>query len=448
MQTADRRSVGATRGLAPSPPVRGVFVIYSAGRDQAALDRLGPGDRHPNSVFTRVFIEKLKTPGLDLRSVTIQTRSNVVEMAQKIGHDQFPAYYDQVIGGDVYLAGPPQPGSGGVPGGGVSSGLAIDPCGAAAVHWQSVQSLGTLDAFEDHLRRFPTCAFSGLAAQEIKKLKTKVAVGVFSPSRLAAVLTAAEERSLKTKDSFKECNNCPEMVVVPAGSFTMGSPASEVDRDSDEGPQHRVTLARPFAVGKFAVTFDEWDACVADGGCNGHRPNDHGWGRGLRPAIDVNWHDAQAYVAWVARKTGKQYRLLSESEREYVTRAGTTTPFWWGSSSSTGQANYDGNSTYGGGQKGEYRKRTVPVDWFQPNPWGLYQVHGNVWEWTEDCWNGNYNGAPIDGSAWSSGDCKLRVLRGGSWYNIPRNLRSVSRLRYSTVVRLNYIGFRVARTLH
>ena len=170
----------------------------------------------------------------------------------------------------------------------------------------------------------------------------------------------------------------------------MGSPASEKERNSDEGPQHRVTFARQFAVGKFAVTFDEWDACVGDGGCNGHRPEDEGWGRGKRPVINVNWDDAKAYVAWLSRKTGKTYRLLSEAEREYVARAGTTTPFWWGSTISTSQANYDGNSTYGSGSKGEYRQKTVPVDSFQPNPWGLYQVHGNVWEWTEDCYKDSY----------------------------------------------------------
>ena len=167
----------------------------------------------------------------------------------------------------------------------------------------------------------------------------------------------------------------------------MGSPASETERTPREGPQHRVTFARPFAVGKFAVTFDEWDACVADGGCNGYKPKDEGWGRDKRPVINVNWDDAQAYVAWLSRKTGKTYRLLSEAEREYVTRAGTTTPFWCGPSISTSQANYDGNHTYGSGSKGEYRQKTMPVDSFQPNPWGLYQVHGNVWEWTEDCLN-------------------------------------------------------------
>src|SRR5262245_8691270 len=157
------------------------------------------------------------------------------------------------------------------------------------------------------------------------------------------------------------------MVVVPAGTFTMGSPSNEPQRHNDE-VQVRVSISAPFAVGKYAVTFGEWDACVADGGCNG-------WGRGKRPVINGNWAGGKSYVAWLSRKTGKAYRLPSKAEREYVTRAGTTTPYWWGSSITPNQANYDGNYTYGGGgSKGEYRQRTLPVDSFEPNPWGLYNV--------------------------------------------------------------------------
>jgi len=227
----------------------------------------------------------------------------------------------------------------------------------------------------------------------------------------------------------------------------MGSPTNEPGRDGDEGAQHQVTISRNFAVGRFAVTFDEWDACVADRGCNGHKPSDQGWGRGRRPVINVSWDDAQVYVKWLSRKTGKAYRLLSEAEREYVAPAGTDTPFWWGATITPSQANYDGNFTYNNGSTGQYRMQTLPVDSFAPNPWGLYQVHGNVWDWTEDCWNANYNGAPADGKAWTIGDCSRRVLRGGSWYNIPWGLRAAFRLWYSTDDRINYFGFRLGRTL-
>ena len=261
------------------------------------------------------------------------------------------------------------------------------------------------------------------------------------------VLSTDAERALAPKDIFKECDNCPEMVVVPAGSFTMGSPESEHVRGADEGPQHLVTFDQTFSVGKFAVTFDDWDACVADGGCNAYRPDDHGWGRGRRPVINVSWDDANAYVAWLSRKTGKTYRLLSEAEREYVTRAGSAMPFWWGATISPQQANYNGNYTYGDGPTGENRARTVPVDSFQPNPWDLYQVHGNVNEWTQDCWHDDYVGAPSDGSAWTSGNCEFRVSRGGSWYSFPAILRAARRNRDFTDLRSSFIGFRVARTL-
>jgi formylglycine-generating enzyme required for sulfatase activity len=257
---------------------------------------------------------------------------------------------------------------------------------------------------------------------------------------------AAQRVELKPGQSFKDCADCPEMVVVPAGSFTMGSPDSEPDHQSDESPQHEVTFAKPFAVGRFAVTFAEWDACVDAGGCGGYRPSDISWdrGRGDRPVIDVSWDDAKAYVKWLSKKTGEEYRLLSEAEREYVARAGTTTPFWWGSSISTRQANYDGRYTYSGGQTGEYRQKTLPVKSFEPNPWALYQVHGNIWEWVEDCLNGNYHNAPSDGSAWTTGNCGRRILRGGSWSSFPPNLRAARRGSGTPDNRGNGFGFRVA----
>jgi len=248
-------------------------------------------------------------------------------------------------------------------------------------------------------------------------------------------------------ESFKDCPECPEMVVIPAGSFTMGSPEEEPMRIVNEGPQHEVTIAKPFAAGKFAVTFAEWDACVAGGGCGGYKPKDQGWGREDRPVINVSWDDAKAYVKWLSNKTGQTYRLLSEAEREYAARAGTMTPFWWGSSITPDRANYNGNYNYDGGSKGEYRAKTVPVDLFEPNPWGLYQVHGNVYDWTEDCRNGSYEGAPSDGSAWTTGVCRYRVLRGGGWGNGPMFLRAAWRNSSNSGGRFDGNGLRVARTI-
>ncbi len=257
-------------------------------------------------------------------------------------------------------------------------------------------------------------------------------------------------------ESFKDCPDCPEMVVVPPGSFVMGSPASEPGRLPRESPQHNVTIAAPFAVGKFAVTFAEWDACVADGGCGSYRPDDGGWGRGGRPVINVNWHDSKRYAAWLSKKTGNAYRLLSEAEREYVARAGTTAPFWWGSSITLEQANYGGSSAKGignyyayakTGKKYKFPEKTLPVKSFDPNPWGLYQVHGNVREWVEDCWSGSYQGAPADGSPWTGGDCGYRILRGGSWHSGPGYLRAAAR-DYMVPGTSDDTGFRVARTLN
>ena len=219
---------------------------------------------------------------------------------------------------------------------------------------------------------------------------------------------------------FKDHEHGPELVVVPAYEFSMGS--TDYDR---EKPVHKVTIPSPFVVGRFPVTFGEWDACVADGGCKGYKPADQGWGRDQQPVINVNWNDAKLYIDWLNAKTGKTYRLLSEAEREYVTRAGTTTRFWWGAAITPKQANYDGTEPYKGvGEKGEYRQQTVPVASFEANPWGLFNVHGNVWEWCEDAWHANYNGAPTDGSAWlQGGDASRRVGRGGSWHSNPRFLR-------------------------
>ena len=276
------------------------------------------------------------------------------------------------------------------------------------------------------------------ALQEMRTLAARR--GVEPESVDAAVLRA---RGL----AFRDCPECPEVVVVPSGSYEMGSPASEDGRSGAEGPVHRVTIPEPFAVGMYEVTFSQWDACVADGGCGGYRPDDEGWGRGDRPVVNVSWRDAQAYVDWLTGRTGKRYRLPSESEWEYAARAGTTTPFHTGSTISTEQANYDGSHVYGAGRTGDYRKRTVPVGSFAPNRFGLHDVHGNVWEWVEDCWNDSYRGAPSDGSAWVSGSCKSRVLRGGSWDLEPSDLRSAFRVRNTTGARFAGSGIRVVRTL-
>jgi formylglycine-generating enzyme required for sulfatase activity len=238
---------------------------------------------------------------------------------------------------------------------------------------------------------------------------------------------------------------CPELVVLPAGSFLMGSPESEQGRRADEGPQHEVGFAHPFALGRYPVTFEEYDHFSA--GTGRKKPPDQGWGQGRRPVINVSWEDATAFCEWLSRQTGRAYRLPSEAEWEFACRAGTTTPFWTGATITTEQANYDGNYTYGSGAKGGYREQTTPVDTFPANPWGLHDMHGNIWEWCEDCWHERYTGAPKDGSAWLQRNCSLRVVRGGSWGSNPRDLRSANRVGIEPVNRDYGLGFRVARML-
>ena len=254
------------------------------------------------------------------------------------------------------------------------------------------------------------------------------------------VLKPEAERALKPLASFRECaKDCPEMIVVPAGEFTMGSPATEEGRHADEGRQHIVTIARPFAVSKFDVRFADWDACVSVGGCR--QVTDGGMGRDTKPVINVTWDDAQGYVAWFSKMTGQSYRLLSEAEWEYAARAGSTTAYYWGDDIGKGNANCNGC-----GSKWD-NQQTSPVGSFAGNQFGLYDMAGNVWQWVQDCYHDDYNGAPEDGSAWNSGDCSRLVVRGGSRDFDPLALRAASRYWYSTVFRYSGLGFRVGRTL-
>lgn len=265
--------------------------------------------------------------------------------------------------------------------------------------------------------------------------------------------------------SFRDCPDCPEMVVVPAGSFLMGSPQDEEGRDNDEddkagdgGEQRRVTIAQPFAVGKFEATFDEWDACVAAGGCQ-HKPGDQGWGRGRRPVINVSWDDVtKQYLPWLSQKTGKTYRLLTEAEWEYAARGVTRASarhsrFHFGDDDAAlcGYANHADRST-SFSWKNEtcsdgIGEKTAEVGQFKPNPFGLRDMHGNVWEWVEDCYADSYANAPRDGSATTLSDCSLRVLRGGSWYFVPLYLRSAYRYWNPPDNRISNGGVRLARTL-
>ena len=306
-------------------------------------------------------------------------------------------------------------------------------------------------------------------------------------SLTAQAVPDAPASTMLPGQTFRDCASCPEMVVVPAGTFIMGSPESEAGRlrvvydqegeaiswttdDAEglevgmdqrlvivEGPQRYVTIAAPFAVGVYEVTFEEWDACARGGGCGGLIPDHEGWGRGRRPVINVSWPEARSYAEWLSRETGEDYRLPSEAEWEYVARAGTETARYWGETDAaqcrhangadaTAVQEYPGWVT---ASCSDGYSETAPVGSYQPNAFGLYDALGNVWERTLDCWNERYSGAPADGSAWESGDCTDRVSRGGGWLSEPGRLRSASRSRNAAEdFRSETGGFRVVRIIN
>jgi formylglycine-generating enzyme required for sulfatase activity len=241
----------------------------------------------------------------------------------------------------------------------------------------------------------------------------------------------------------------PEMMVIRAGSFMMGSPPGELGRKVYEGPQHRVEIPRAFALSRGLVTFDQWDTCASEGGCHQYHPPDEHWGRGDHPVINVSWNDAQNFVAWLSAKTGKSYRLPSEAEWEYAARAGTSTPYYQGYTLTTDQANYDGVDYPRAGSPGIYRQAPTPVGSFPPNPFGLTDMEGNVWEWTQDCWNPDFRSphVPVDGSPWLSGDCNRRIVRAGAFNTSPASVRSAFRFWEVGELRSAFVGFRVARNL-
>ncbi len=265
----------------------------------------------------------------------------------------------------------------------------------------------------------------------------------------------APDRDSPPGTVFRECNRCPEMVIIEPGRFRMGSPDSQVGRGSNERPLRLVTFAASFAIGLHEVTWQAWDACAFDGFCR-DIPADEGWGRDRRPVINVSWRDItgegtawRGFLAWLNDQVeGTPYRLPSEAEWEYAARAGAGTPFWFGNHITTAQVNFDGRYPYNGGTAGEFRAQTMPVDAFEANPFGLYNVHGNVWEWVADCYIDNYRQAPVDGRAViTNPQTCTRVVRGGSWTDGARTVRAAVRGYGEPDDRNADLGFRVARSL-
>ncbi len=415
------RAVIQPKGFKPiRETVRGMLIAYATAEGEIATDvgeKLGP--------YAEALAKAIVKPGLEAVNMFREVQ---VSVFNNIGQEP---WYTHGALKRVYFAGrektrparqrKPQP-----------------PLSEAARAWQVVQNTNNPAALRAFARRFKGTVFADMALAMADTAQR-------SPADPTARRKPADTTNrMQPGTSFKDCHVCPEMVVVPAGSFMMGSN----DGDSDEKPVRKVTIGASLAVGKYEVTFAEWDACVADGGCS-HKPGDQGWGRGKQPVINVSWDDiTKQYLPWLSRKSGKSYRLLTEAEWEYVARAGTTTAYWWGDEASHEYANYGKDECCDGLAKGADKwAHTAPVGSFKANGFELHDLHGNVWEWVQDCWNDSYKGAPTDGSAWLKGDCGRRVLRGGSWGLNPQYLRTADRVGGYPGVRSRNGGFRVVRML-
>lgn len=242
-------------------------------------------------------------------------------------------------------------------------------------------------------------------------------------------------QKLKPGDIFRDCEACPEMVVVPAGLYLMGS-----DKYKSEKPKRLIRFRKAFAIGRFETTHDEWQACLDAAGCK-HKPHDHKWGTNRMPVINVSHAMVQNYAKWLSKKTRQTYRLPSEAEWEYVARAGSKKNYWFGDLVGENRVNCRkcGSPWSGIGN--------APVGSFPPNPWGVYDMHGNAFEWVEDCWHPNYEGAPKSSAARTDGKCHFRVIRGGSWYYYSRMSRSANRQKNPATVKSYWLSFRLVREL-
>jgi formylglycine-generating enzyme required for sulfatase activity len=442
--TVRLRDITGGGGLAQMQAPEGTLISFATQPGNVAQD-----GTDKNSPYTKALAATIRKPGLGIFDTFNEVGLEVKRVTRGV---QQPWVSSSPISGAFYFV-PPQG----------SASTVATASSAEEIAWDVVKDTREIDALRRFVARFPRGIRTADAETRIAVLEQDAAAAqpaqaarpsAITPARMPVpvkLLSPADETSLKPSDAFKECETCPEMITVPAGNFVMGSPAAERAREPAEGPQQQVVFSNKFAVGRSAVTFEEWNACVAEGGCNAYRPGDYGWGGGKRPVINVSWSDAQAYVKWLSDKTGAQYRLLSEAEREYVTRgcsaACPSTPFWFGVEISPTRANYDWRFSYEGSAKAQRAGRTVMTDASEPNPFGLLHVHGNVREWVEDCWNPNLSGLPRDGAPRTTGDCSSHVVRGGSWADEPKDLRSAKRSWEVANERRAQIGFRVARTL-
>lgn len=337
--------------------------------------------------------------------------------------------------------------------------------------WDSIKDSNHISDYEAYLKSYPNGRFAGLAQSRIERLRAaapkteapksdsartekptppaaakiptkpsatkptaKATEPKSKPAPAAAAVSSGQSSGGTTGGSeLQDCPICPALIALPSGEFVMGSN----DGDPSEKPAHKVSIATPFAIGKYEVTVEQWNACVAAGACSkdasaANRAKNS-------PVRDVSWDDAEQYVKWLSTQSGKQYRLPTEAEWEYAARGGSSSRFWWGDKMQAGMANCK--------ECGEPWSQDGPanVGSFSANPNGLYDVNGSVWEWVSDCWHNNYKNAPTDGRAWTEATCRVRVIRGGSWREGASYMTSSTRFKYDASVRHSQNGFRVAR---
>jgi len=422
------RSIGQTRGLQPpAKAVEGSVVVMAAANGERALDNV-PGGTAANGLFTHELVKALKTPGLDVLGAVRKTRARVVEQARTVNHAQKPTYVDEMAEGEFVLFPAVQVAS-------IRPEPVPQAAGPSAVQiesqaWAAAQRANSLAGYNAYLGEYPSGSYASAARVARAGLEPapRAAVPPVAAAEPAQTVRPAVPATLAAGQVFKDCAACPELVVIPAGSFQMGSN----DGDADEKPVHSVSM-KSFALGKTEVMQGQWQAVM---GSNPSKFKDCG---ANCPVEQVSWDDIQQYIQKLNALSGQRYRLPSEAEWEYAARAGSTGKWSFGNDEAQLKQHgwYSANSD----------SKTHPAGQKQANAFGLYDMHGNVWEWTQDCGNESYSRAPSDGSAWATGDCGLRVLRGGSWDSSPSYARAANRDRGYTAGRNDYLGFRLARML-
>ena len=413
------RNIGSGKGLAASSPATGQMVLYAAGTGQTALDRLGPSDRTPNGVFTRVLLREMDRPGLPVDRILKNVRQEVVRLAQSVGREQVPALYDQSVG-EFYFRGSASTSAEQKP---EVTQISLTEAQKEEKFWDDAKAAGNKQGFEAYLESYPSGRYVNLANANISRL---ISMSGSAPQ----AQMAATASQIPPWTVFKDCNDCPVMVAIPSGSFLMGAENdSSYMKQAEPWPIHRVDI-KAFSIGKYEVTQAEWVAIM------GSNPS---FFKGDKlPVEQISWDDAKLFLSSLSKKTGKTYRLPTEAEWEYAARAGSTGKYFFGSD----ERLIEQFAWFGGNV---VEKTTRPVGQKRPNQFGLHDIMGNVHEWTEDCMTPNYTAARNNGAADESGNCFLRIARGGHWLAPAHILRLAWRMPATRNFRNNGFGLRVVR---